>query len=404
MARPQRRMAAEDRRMDQEEQMMRMDQAQQGLVRGDQQLAMNDEKMRAMQEAKRRQQEVDRISSEHGDYESVANALDGAGFREEATGIRKRMLELEKLKGELAAQDRKKDADGSKKWTENNNLWKDATGFSHIPEDQRAAAYPEKRRIFLSSPMGKEMAETNQELVETLWPEELGPGTLDLLANTNLAATLDADAMGKKQSKVDLERGQLNNMKDWEQFSGQQLGNTSTKKGWAAKRNQLLEQMPPEIRTQLEGHIPEEPSKEIRAYYRNMGKTEGATPASIQEYNFYKAQVPAGEKPMPYIEFQKPHDRDNLSPGQALAAARSVEGETKARMDTLNGDLAERTYPQALAHVAKERGWDMDVLYGAAMGQKPGAEPEAAPAVETRTGPEGQVYEKGADGLWREKK
>ena len=71
-------------------------------------------------------------------------------------------------------------------------------------------------------------------------------------------------------------------------------------------------------------------------------------------------------------------------------------------MDDLNGDLAEMTFPQAVEHIAKERGWDMEGLYGLAMGQKPGAKPEAA--AETRTGPDGQVYEKGADGLWREKK
>ena len=71
-------------------------------------------------------------------------------------------------------------------------------------------------------------------------------------------------------------------------------------------------------------------------------------------------------------------------------------------MDDLNGDLSEVTFPQAVRHVARERGWDMDNLYALSMGQKPGAEPEAA--VETRTGPDGKVYEKGADGLWLEKK
>ena len=72
-------------------------------------------------------------------------------------------------------------------------------------------------------------------------------------------------------------------------------------------------------------------------------------------------------------------------------------------MDDLNGDLAGMEYQQAVELVAKARGvTNVQDLYALSMGQKPGAEPEAA--TETRTGPDGKVYEKGADGLWMEKK
>ena len=166
--------------------------------------------------------------------------------------------------------------------------------------------------------------------------------------------------------------------------------------------------MPPEIRAQLENHIPEEPSKEIRAYYKDMAKPEGSTPAKVQEYNFYVAQLKEGEEKISFIEWRKLFsgrlDTENLTPSQAMAAVRSVENEANNRRDDLNGDLAELSPTEAVKRVAKDRGWPMDDLYGLAVGQKSGAEPKAAPAAETRTGPEGQVYEKGADGLWRERK
>ena len=400
MARPQRRMAAEDRRMAQEERGMRMDQAQQGLIRGDQQIAMNDAKMNEMREAKIHRQKVVSITSGQSDLYAAAAALAGEGLHEEAAKFTKQGQEQDLLKGKLDAQD-------LKKWTETNNNWKTLTDFSAVPEDQREAVYYERRRQFLASPFGKEM---DPDVLEQFWPETIGPGTFEMLADTNASVTLAADHMKAKTNKVALEQSQLKSMEDWEMFFSKQLLRTATEKGYAAKRTQIMGLAPPEMRAKLEQLIPKKGSKQVRADLKDLVRPErtGSKAASIQEYEYYKGQaVAAGEDPMLYAEFRKTMrlhpDRDNLSVNQALAVLRSIEGEVKSRMDALNGDLAEMEYRQAVEFVAKARGvTNVQDLYALSMGQKPGAEPEAA--AETRTGPDGKVYEKGADGLWMEKK
>ena len=297
MARPQRRMAAEDRRMAQEERGMRMDQAQQGLELGNQQLDMNDEKIATMQEAKRRRQEVVRIASGHKDYLDASDALAEAGFHEESMAFRKQGIELDKLRGDLDEKERKK-------WTETNNNWKTVTDFSGVPEDQREAVYSERRRQFLASPFAKEM---DPAVVEQFWPEQPGPGTFEMLADTNASVTLAAESMKNKKSAIDLDRAQLESMEDWEMFSSKQLLRTATKTGWTAKRTQILGWAPPEMREKLEQLIPEEGSKQIRADFKDLVRPEraGSKAASIQEYEYYKGQVPGGEDAMPYTEFRK---------------------------------------------------------------------------------------------------
>ena len=399
MARPQRRMAAEDRRMAMEDRTQRRQQAEQGMQIGDQQRDMNEQKLDAMQEAKRRRQEVVRIASGHKDYLEAADALAEAGLHEEATQFRKQGIELEKLRGDLDEKDRKK-------WAETNNNWKTATDFSAVPEDQREAVYHERRRQFLASPFAKEM---DPNVIEQFWPETPGPGTFEMLADTNASVTLAGESMKKKKSKTDQARAELETMEDWEMFSSKQLLRTATKTGWTAKRTQILGWAPPEMRAKLEQLIPEEGSKQVRADLKDLVRPErtGSKAASIQEYEYYKRELQPGEKAMSYLEFGKIKrlhpDRDTLSVNQAMAAIRSIEGEAKTRMDDLNGDLAEMTFPQAVEHIARERGGPaMKDLYARSMNQKPGAEPEAE--AETRTGPDGKVYEKGADGLWLEKK
>ena len=319
MAQPQRRMAAEDRRMALEERDMRMGQAGQDRVLGAQQIAMNDEKMFEMQEARRRTDAVVGIYSEHVEegYSRVAAALDEAGLHEDAAAARKKQREEDEHKGKMDEQE-------LKQWNETNNLWILFTGnISKIAEDQRAETYPEARRVFLTSPMGKKMAEEKPELLDQLLPETPDPATFKLLANANIAARMSGDNMKRDKSKVELEQGRLESVEDWQLFVGKQLVKTSTNQGYTTKRNHLLDQMPQNVREVLEPLMPEQASKQVRADLRRLvnpvaGEARAGTLGLMDEEN-----VARSEQGLP-----------PLSPLEYMQAAEGI----KARSKKLDGE------------------------------------------------------------------
>ena len=404
-ARPQRRMAAEDRRMNQQEQMMRMDQAGQGLVRGDQQIAMNDQqfdmneqKMRAMQQQKRELLAVQEIRSQFPEDPTAAAAeLIRRGHHAAGQKILDTQIAFETAKRDLGDKEIKASEQATK-------MLADDLDASQVSDEDLPEWYSSTARRLKGSPLYEEFGSLIDQYFSNP-PDD--PGLRDFLNQAHRDVADSTYFLKQNISKADLAAKQLNNAKDGMLYVAKKFAATATGKGWKAAYKRLEKNMQPDIWEQIKADIPEEASKEARAYFKDMAKPEGATPASIQEYNFYKAQVEAGEKAMSYIEFRqlmrKPADQDNLSVSQALSVISSIEGEAKSRMDDLNGDLAEMTFPEAVKVVAKGRKVsDMQDLYAYSMGQKPGAEPEAA--VETRTGPGGKVYERGADGLWLEKK
>ena len=397
MARPQRRMAAEDRRMAQEERGMRMDQAGQNLYRGDQQIAMNEQKMLAMQQQKRELLEVQKIRSQFpDDPEAAAAELIKRGYHDAGQKIKDTQIAFETAKRDLGDKEIKASEQATK-------MLATDLDASQVSDEDLPEWYRSTGQRLKGSPLYKEFGSLVDQYFSN--PAE-DPGLRDFLNQAHRDVADSTYFLKKKLSKADLAMKQLKNAKEGELYVAKKLAATSTNQGWKATYKKLEKNMQPDIWEQIKSDIPEEPSKEARAYFKDLVKPEGSTPASIQEYNFYKAQVPGGEKAMSYIEFRKllrgPLDPDNLSPGQAMAAVRSVENEVNNRRDDLNGDLSEMTVTEANKFIFNERKWPRELLYALSVGQKPGAEPEAA--VETRTSPDGKVYEKGADGLWLEKK
>ena len=359
---------------------------------------MNERNLGAMQQQKRDLLEIQKIRSQFPDDPLAAAAeLIKRGFHDAGQKIKDTEIAFETAKQNLADKEIKASEQATK-------MLATDLDASHVSDEDLPEWYRSTGQRLRGSPLYKEFGSLIDQYFSN--PAD-GPGLRHFLNQAHQDVADSTYFLKQKKSKADLALAQLTNAKEGELYAGKRLAGTSTNQGWKAVRKKLQENMQPEIWAQIESDIPEEASKEARAYFRDLVKPEGATPASIQEYNFYKAQVPAGEKAMPYIDFRKmmrgPLDRENLSPSQAQGVIRSIENEVKFRMDDLNGDLSEMTFPEAVRFVAKERKVsDINDLYALSMGQKPGAEPEAA--TETRTGPDGQVYEKGADGLWMEKK
>ena len=281
--------------------------------------------------------------------------------------------------------------------------------FSHVSDEDLSEAYRSTGQRLKGSPLYKEFGSLIDQYFNN--PAD-DPGLRDFLNQAHQDVADSTFFLKQKKSKADLGAMQLKNADDGELYAVERLARTATNEGWARTRKNLQENMPPDIWASIEHEIPLEASKEVRARFREILRSEktGSKAASIQEFEYMKGELQPGEKGPSYREWMKIRllrpDRDKVSPTQALGMVRSVEGETKSRLDW-NGDLndidPEMTFPQGVRYVARERGWDMDNLYALSMGQKPGAAPEAA--VETRTDPnDGKVYEKGADGLWLEKK
>ena len=302
MARPQRRMAAEDRRMALEDRTLQREQAGQNLYRGEQQIAMNDQNLGAMQQKKRALLEVQEIRSQFpGDPEAAAAALFEGGHHEAGQKILDTQIAFATATRDLADKEIKAVELATKMLAEDLDA-------SHVSDEDLPEWYRSTGQRLKGSLLYKEIGSTIDQYFSN--PAD-GPGLRHFLNQAHQDVADSTYFLKKKISKADLAAKQLNNAKDGMLYVAKQFAATATGKGWKAAYKRLEKNMQPDIWEQIKADIPEEASKEARAYFRDLVKPEGATPASIQEYNFYKAQVPAGEKAMPYIDFR--NDDENAS-------------------------------------------------------------------------------------------